>query len=84
MYLPSKEELDGILSFNFLFTNSVQTERQTLTKWINPNLTKNYRQAINQYISDEEWDRDRITRDTNRVVEEWDRDPVLLEEDNPF
>jgi hypothetical protein len=68
MHLPSKEELDGILSFNFLFTNSVQTERQTLTKWINPNLTKNYRQAINQYISDEEWD----------------RDPILLEEDNPF
>ena len=74
MYVPFKTELNEELRFNFLFTNSVQTERQTLTKWVNSNLTENFRykglnkQAINQYISDEEWD----------------RDPILLEEDNPF
>ena len=78
MYVPYKEEIEE-LRFNFLFTNSVQTERQTLTKWINPNTAENFRyeglnrQAISQFISDEEWDRDPILLAEERMTE-----------DNPF
>ena len=78
MYVPFKEEIEE-LRFNFLFTNSVQTERQTLTKWINPNTAENFRyeglnrQAISQFIRDEELDRDPILLAEERMTE-----------DNPF
>ena len=69
LHLPTKEEWADEVKFNFLFTNSVQTERQTLTKWINPNTAEDYR----QYIRDEEWDRDPILLAEERMAE-----------DNPF
>ena len=69
MYVPFKTEIEE-LQFNFLFTNSVQTERQTLTKWVNHNTANSY---PFRDISDEEWDRDPILLAEERMAD-----------DNPF
>ena len=70
LHIPTKEEWTEDVKFNFLFTNSVQTERQTLTKWVNHG-------TVNPYpfrdISDEEWDRDPILLAEERMAD-----------DNPF
>ena len=70
LHLPTKEEWAEDVKFNFLFTNSVQTERQTLTKWVNHNTANSY---PFRDISDEEWDRDPILLAEERMAD-----------DNPF
>tara|TARA_R110000824_G_scaffold22240_6_gene81711 strand:- start:10748 stop:11605 length:858 start_codon:yes stop_codon:yes gene_type:complete len=54
--VPHKHETEEHL-FDFLFTNSIQTERQTLTKWVNKSKKSNIINVIDRSL-DERWSED--------------------------